>query len=51
MKSILEKWEGCFDIDGYVRKDLKDFNPNDKEEFHIKLVQREDKEDDKNRKY
>lgn len=46
MKSIFEKWEGCFDINGYVSKDLKDFNPKDGEEFHIRLLHdREDSND------
>lgn len=38
MKSILEKWKGCFDISGYISKDLKEFNPKDGDEFHIKLL-------------
>lgn len=45
MKTILEQWEGCFDIEGYIKKDLKDFKPKDGEEFHIKLLQK-DKENE-----
>lgn len=38
MKNILEQWDGEFEIDGEIEEDLDSFNPEDGEEFHVRLL-------------
>jgi hypothetical protein len=38
MKTILEQWDGKFEIDDEIEENLDNFNPEDGEEFHIKLL-------------
>ena len=38
MKSILKDWNGKFVIDGEVKDNLDDFNPEDGEAFSVRLI-------------
>ena len=38
MIRILDQWSGKFEVDGKIYNDLYDFEYEDGEEFHIKLL-------------
>lgn len=38
MKTILEQWDGKFEIDGEIEDNLDNLNLEDGDEFHIKLL-------------